>query len=162
MCIRDRQRLPWEICIQYPTLLWVPWQLYHNTLHFCEFCSTSGTLQRLPSGSVYRRQQYPRYGWTFVELPSTIVITPGGWRHLQEPTLKCTLTNNTQNRTLPYQRIRNRSVTEHTIRHAASEREHERCRPQQFIYARSWWHLSFRRLGCVYSGEKWGGTEYWV
>ena len=51
--------------------------MYHNTLHFCEFCSTSGTLQRLPSGSVYRRQQYPRYGYTFVGLPSTIVITPG-------------------------------------------------------------------------------------
>ena len=51
--------------------------------------------------------------------------------------MKCTLTNNTQNRTLPHQRNRNRSVTEHTIRHAASEREHERCRLQQFIYARS-------------------------
>ena len=51
--------------------------------------------------------------------------------------MKCTLTNNTQNRTLPHQRNRNRSVTEHTIRHAASEREHERCRPQQFIYARA-------------------------
>ena len=35
-----------------------------NTLHFCEFCNTSGTLQRLPSGSVtdpipYRDYPYP-------------------------------------------------------------------------------------------------------
>ena len=38
--------------------------MYHNTLHFCEFCNTSGTLQRLPSGSVtdpipYRDYPYP-------------------------------------------------------------------------------------------------------
>ena len=165
-----------------------PERSVYNTLHFCEFCDSCTTIPytsefcdsctTIPYTSVssvahpvpYR--DYPpvlctggnntrRTGKQIVELPSTIVITPGGWHHLQEPTLKCTLTNNTQNTTLPRQRNRNRSVTEHTIRHAASEREHERCRPQQFIYARSWWHLSLRRLGCVYSG-KWGGTEYWV
>ena len=33
---------------QYPILLWVLWQLHHNTLHFCEFCNRSGTPQRIP------------------------------------------------------------------------------------------------------------------
>ena len=38
--------------------------MFHNTLHFCEFCNTSGTLQRLPSCSVtdpipYRDYPYP-------------------------------------------------------------------------------------------------------
>ena len=55
------QRFPWEICIQYPTLLWVLWLLYHNTLHFCEFCNTSVTLQRLPSGSVTDPVPYSDY-----------------------------------------------------------------------------------------------------
>ena len=38
--------------------------MHHNTLQFCEFCNRSGTLQRLPSGSVtdptpYRDYPYP-------------------------------------------------------------------------------------------------------
>ena len=45
--------------------------------------------------------------------------------------MKRTLTNNTQKRTLT-------SVTEHTNdTRYRFEREHERCRPQHFIYARS-------------------------
>ena len=51
MCIRDRQ---------YPILLWVLWQLHHNTLYFCEFCNRSGTPQRLPWEICI---QYPTLLW---------------------------------------------------------------------------------------------------
>ena len=34
------QRIPWQLCIPYPTLMCVLWLLYHNTLYFREFCDS--------------------------------------------------------------------------------------------------------------------------
>ena len=66
---------------QYPILLWVLWQLHHNTLDFCEFCDSCTTIPYTSVSSVtdplpvpYRTNPWKSYSITNWKMKRT-----AGW-----------------------------------------------------------------------------------